>query len=314
MTALLTLERLPPDRMVTVPEAAVEVGGSSAQLVAGERLSVRDLLKGLLIPSGNDAAVTLAQAVSGSQRAFVALMNQRAAELGLTRTHFESPHGLDMPGHHASVRDLVRLAQAAMAHPLFRRIVAMQRAVIPGPFGRGKRVLISENHLLLQTDPDADGVKTGHTTDAGYALVAHARRRALGMELYAAIIGEPSEEARAADAKRLLDWGFAQYARATLVRAGEPVGRAPVVGRPGVWVTFTAARAVMAPIRLGAPLTEELAAPTAVRAPVAAGQSVGTISVRQDGAVVAKADLVAARPVGGPGLLDRLRNAWDGLF
>ncbi|MDX6644353.1 MAG: hypothetical protein QOK40_80 [Miltoncostaeaceae bacterium] len=313
MTALLTLERLPPERLLTVPEAAVEVGGSTSQLVAGERLSVRHLLEGLLVPSGNDAAITLAAAVSGTQPAFVALMNRRAGQLGLTNTHFESPHGLDMPNHHASVRDLVRLAQAAMAHPLFRRIVAMRRAVIPGPFGRGERELVNEN-LLLGIDRDADGVKTGHTTAAGYALVAHATRPPLGVELYAAIIGEPSERRRATDAKRLLDWGFAQYARSTLLRAGQLLGRAPVLGRPGVWVTFRTARALVAPIRLGEPLTEQLAAPTAVRAPIAAGQAVGSVAVRQGGTVLARTPLVADRGVAGPGLLDRLRAAWDGLF
>jgi D-alanyl-D-alanine carboxypeptidase (penicillin-binding protein 5/6) len=240
-------------------------------------------------------------------------MNRRAGQLGLTNTHFESPHGLDMPNHHASVRDLVRLAQAAMAHPLFRRIVAMRRAVIPGPFGRGERELVNEN-LLLGIDRDADGVKTGHTTAAGYALVAHATRPPLGVELYAAIIGEPSERRRATDAKRLLDWGFAQYARSTLLRAGQLLGRAPVLGRPGVWVTFRTARALVAPIRLGEPLTEQLAAPTAVRAPIAAGQAVGSVAVRQGGTVLARTPLVADRGVAGPGLLDRLRAAWDGLF
>jgi serine-type D-Ala-D-Ala carboxypeptidase (penicillin-binding protein 5/6) len=313
MTALLTLERLPLEREVAVPEEAAAIGGSTSELVPGERLSVRDLLLGLLIPSGNDAAITLADAVSGSQGAFVQLMNRRADELGLSKTHFETPHGLDRPNHHASVRDLVELARAAMAHPEFRRIVAMRRAVIPGPLGRGERVLVNEN-LLLSIDPDADGVKTGHTTAAGYSLVAHARRAALGVELYAAFIGEPSERRRAEDARSLLDWGFAQYARSTLLPGGQVIGRASVLGRPGVWVGFRTAAAVAAPFRLGEPLTEVLAAPAAVRAPIAAGQRIGTVAVRQGGRVLGRTDLVAERGVDGPGMLDRLRAALDGLF
>jgi D-alanyl-D-alanine carboxypeptidase (penicillin-binding protein 5/6) len=313
MTALLTLERLPLEREVAVPEEAASIGGSTSELVPGERLSVRDLLVGLLVPSGNDAAIVLADAVSGSQETFVQLMNRRAVDLGLTRTHFETPHGLDRPNHHASVRDLVELARAAMAHPEFRRIVAMRRAVIPGPFGRGERVLVNEN-LLLSIDRDADGVKTGHTTAAGYSLVAHARRAATGVELYAAFIGEPSERRRAEDARRLLDWGFAQYVRSTLLPAGQVIGRAPVLGRPGVWVELRTAAAIAAPFRLGQPLTEVLAAPAAVRAPIAAGQRIGTVAVRQEGRVLGRTELVAQRAVAGPGLLDRLRAAWGGLF
>ncbi|WP_217913427.1 D-alanyl-D-alanine carboxypeptidase family protein [Miltoncostaea marina] len=313
MTALVVLDEAGLDEEYTVPRAAVEIGGSSAGLVAGERLSVRDLLTGLLVASGNDAGLTLAQGVAGSEAAFVELMNARARRMGLAHTRFHNAHGLDAPGHHSSVSDLIRLGRVAMRDPVFRAIVASRRATIPGPRGAGVRELVSEN-LLLDLDPGADGVKTGMTNDAGYAIVARSRRPALGVTLYAAMIGSPSGEQRAQDTKRLLDWGFAQYARATLLPAGAIVGEAPVDDAPGVRVPYRPDRPLSAPIRLGQPLTETIVAPTEVRAPVSAGEVIGTITMRQGGRVVGRRDLVAVRGAAEPGFLDRLRAGVESLL
>ena len=214
MTALVVLETADLDDVMTVPAEAA-VGGSTGSLVAGEMLPVRDLLTALLVASGNDAAITLAVGVAGSEQAFVARMNRRARELGLTETHFANPHGLDAPGHHSSVRDLVTLAQTAMRNPVFRRTVSSRRASIPGPNGAGTRSYVSEN-LLLDLDPDVDGVKTGMTDGAGFALVAHSRGRAGDPELYTALIGAPSDNARARDGERLLEYGR------SLLRPGDP--------------------------------------------------------------------------------------------
>lgn len=312
MTALVALDRADPDDLITVPRAAPAIEGSSGELVAGETLSVRDLLVALLVPSGNDAAIALAEGTAGSQRAFVDLMNARARRMGLTRTHYANPHGLDAPGHHSSVRDLARLGRAAMAVPEIRAIVGRRRASIPGPGGRGVRAYESEN-LLLDIEPDADGVKTGMTDGAGYSLVAHARRRPLGVELYVAAIGSPSSGARARDAERLLEWGFSRYASATLLPDGAVLGRAPVAGRPGVSVPYRVASALRAPIRLGVPVTEMLVAPVQVSPPVAAGQVLGTVTLRQGAHVLGRRDLVAARGASEPGLWDRLRSGVEAL-
>ena len=231
MTALVTLENAQLTDRYTVPPAAEAVGGSTGSLEAGETLTVRQLLTALLVPSGNDAAVTLAQGVGGSQAGFVAMMNATAERLGLDETHYANPHGLDAPGHHSSVANMVTLAEAAMRNPVFRGIVSSRRASIPGPGGVGIRRYESENELL-DIDPEADGIKTGMTDGAGYALVGHARRAGLGMELYVAIIGAPSSDARALDAKELLDYGFAQYASADLIPDGTVFGRVPVNDRP----------------------------------------------------------------------------------
>jgi D-alanyl-D-alanine carboxypeptidase (penicillin-binding protein 5/6) len=314
MTALLTVERADPDALVTVPRAAL-VGGSSADLVPGERIAVRDLLAGLLVASGNDAALTLAQHIAGSETAFVGLMNSRARELGLDDTQFASPHGLDRPNHYSTARDLIRLAEVAMRHDEFRQLVGNHVYTIPGPDGVGTRDLRSENDLLA-LDPEVDGIKTGHTDQAGYTLVAHARRPSVGVELYAVLLGSPSLDRRAADAKALLDWGFAQYQRPVVVRADRVYARAAVRGRPGIRVALRPVSDLRAPMRVGssAALRETIVAPAAVRAPVRAGQVLGRVVVRNGTRVVGRRDLVAADAISGPSLWDRLRAGFDRLM
>ncbi len=312
MTALVALENAKLTDRFTVPAAADAIEGSTGLLEAGETLTVRQLLTALLVPSGNDAAVTLAQGVAGSQAAFVAMMNQTAERLGLTETHYSNPHGLDGPDHHSSVSDMVALGEEAMRNPVFRAIVSTRRAAIPGPGGVGLRRYLSENELL-DIDPEADGIKTGMTDGAGYALVGHARRASLGVELYVALIGAPSSAARAQGAKRLLDYGFSQYASADLVAAGTVFGRVPVAGRPGREVPYRASRSLRAPIRIGQPVTETIAAPTQVSAPVDQGEAVGTVTLRQGAHVLGTRELVAAESAGAPGIWDRVRSGLGAL-
>jgi D-alanyl-D-alanine carboxypeptidase (penicillin-binding protein 5/6) len=312
MTALIVLERADLDDRYTVPAEAVAVGGSTARLEEGEQLSVRDLLTGLLVASGNDAAVTLADGVAGSQAAFVQMMNTRARELGLRHTHFANPHGLDAPGHYSTDRDLVTLSRVAMDDPTFRELVSSRRASIPGPNGLGLRQLESENELL-DIDPEADGVKTGMTDGAGYALVAHAGRAGLGVDLYLASLRSPSSEIRARDARTLLDDAFSNYARARLIAAGTVVARAEVDGVPGATIPIVPAAALDAPLRLGEPVTATLVAPEEVEPPVAQGEVLGGITYRQNDRVVGQMDLVAGEAADGPGILDRLRAGWEEL-
>ncbi len=198
MTALITLERADPRDVVTVPGAAL-IGESSMGLMAGERVTVEELLYGLLMVSGNDAAMALAYHVAGSPEAFVALMNQRAAELGLRNTRFVNPHGLDVPGHVMSAADLLVIAREAMRYELFRRIVATPQARVAG------RLLINRNELLTRY-PGADGIKTGTTDAAGQCLVATVTRN--GRRVIAVILGSRD---RYADAQALFDHYFTYF-------------------------------------------------------------------------------------------------------
>jgi serine-type D-Ala-D-Ala carboxypeptidase (penicillin-binding protein 5/6) len=312
MTALVVIENAGLDDRYTVPPEAI-LGGSSGGLEAGEELSVRHLLTALMVSSGNDASVTLAKGLSGSEEAFVELMNDKARELGLDQTSFRNPHGLDEPGHFSTVREIVELSQVAMRDRLFRELVASRRATIPGPGGVGERVFES-NNLLLDAFPEADGIKTGMTSQAGYTLAAHARRPSLGVQLYVVLIGASSSEGRARDAEALLRWGFSQYARPTLVAPGTVVGRVPVQYRPGASVPYRVERAVRPPIRLGEPLTEEIVAPREIDGPVDAGDILGSLTIRQGDRVVARRDLVAAESSAAPGIVDRINAGMRALI
>ena len=308
MTAIVTLERTRLTDTVVVPRAAVSAGGSTSGLVAGERLTVRTLLTGLMIASGNDASIALATHVGrGSEARFVGYMNAEAKVMGLANTRFANPHGLDQKGHYSTVHDLVSLGERGFQYPLLRQVVGRRVATIPGPGGRGTRRLESENDLLA-IDPEADGIKTGHTDGAGYALVAHAKRRSNGVELYAALIGASSRSQRARDAKRLFDWGFAQYLRLEPLRAGQVVLRIPVRDRPGVTAAVTVDQPLSTTIRLGRKLRRTIVAPAEIVGPHAAGEIVGEVTITEGSRVIGTRQLVLAEPVDGPSITERIRS------
>jgi D-alanyl-D-alanine carboxypeptidase (penicillin-binding protein 5/6) len=313
MTALLALEHAEPSDVVTVTMSAAAVGGSGVYLRAGEELTVEELLYAMMLESDNSAAHALAAHVAGSVDAFVAMMNERASELGLTKTSFRNPHGLDAEGHHSSAADLARLTRFAMLDEDFRRVVGTPEATISGP--NGARTLVNSN-LLLQSVDGANGVKTGWTTPAGYCLVATAERGEV--ELVSVVLGSSSEMRRFEEAQSLLEWGFAHYRSETLVSEGETVG--PVA------VTPYLDRSVVAVVEsdgagsyfdLGDGLVREYELPVAVEAPVDAGEELGAVRVMEGDRVVTEVPLVAAEAVAAPGFFERawiaVVRAWRGL-
>ena len=199
MTALVVLQKVSIDDTVTVSYNAAATQGSRVGLVALEQVSVRDLLYGLLLPSGNDAAVALAEHVAGTEDAFVALMNQTAAALGLSATSFANAHGLDAPGMTTSAADLVTLTRAALAYPLFAEIVATRSATV------GSHAVTNTNELL-NGYPGADGVKTGTTDAGGECLVASVTRG--GHRVVAVVLGSAD---RYGDVRALLDFAAAGW-------------------------------------------------------------------------------------------------------
>ena len=197
MTGLLVCEAGDLDRTVTVPETAAGTEGSSMYLKSGETLTRRELLYGMMLHSGNDAALTLAIYVSGSEAAFVRQMNRRACALNLTQTHFANPHGLDSGENYSTALDLVRLAQAALQNEQFRAVVSTKTITCAG------RTLTNHNKLLWRYD-GCIGVKTGYTRHAGRILVSAAERG--GRMLIAVTISDPDDWR---DHVSLLDYGFA---------------------------------------------------------------------------------------------------------
>ncbi len=199
MTALITLRQVSLDGTVTVSATAAGTEGSRMGLVTGETLTVVDLLHGLLIASGNDAAVALAEHVAGSETDFVALMNDTAQTMGLTATHFANPHGLDAEGMTSSATDLLVMARAALEYPVFAEIVATQSIRVAGHD-------LSNTNELLGSHPGADGIKTGTTDEAGECLVASVSRS--GHRIVAVVLGSAR---RYADVRALLDFAEAGW-------------------------------------------------------------------------------------------------------
>src|SRR5215212_247323 len=223
MTALLALERLDEEKVVVIGPGPPKVGEESLRLRQGERLTIRQLLLGLLVKSANDAGVALAEAVDGSEAAFVRRMNGKAAALGLTATHYVTPYGLDRPGHQTSARDLARLWEVAMRQADFRSLVATRSARIPG-VPLSLRRFVTTNQLLGSYRWTVGG-KTGFTSRAGRCLVASASRG--GRRLVAVALGSPNAFT---DVRALFEYGFSKFVRARLAQRGQPVSLAP--GRP----------------------------------------------------------------------------------
>ncbi|MDO5142417.1 MAG: D-alanyl-D-alanine carboxypeptidase family protein [Eubacteriales bacterium] len=217
MTALVALGEGDLDRSYTVKKSYAQVEGSSMYLREGETLTLRDTLYGLMLESGNDAAVAIAGECGGYQ-AFVDKMNAKAAALGLRDTHFDNPNGLPSDTHYTTARELAAITAAALRDPVFRQIVATKRYTV------GDRTLTNHNRLLAQYD-GAIGVKTGYTRAAGRCLVSAAERN--GRTLIAVTLNDPNDWD---DHRAMLDAGFAQYAPVTLHQAGEAIATQRVFG------------------------------------------------------------------------------------
>jgi D-alanyl-D-alanine carboxypeptidase (penicillin-binding protein 5/6) len=297
MTVLVTLDRTKPSEIVTIDPDAAGVTGSTIRLRAGERLPVRDLLAAALIQSANDSAVALAEHVGGGDGGpFVALMNRRARELGLDDTSFAGPDGLDSSGNYSSAWDVTRLAVEAMRKPVVRQLVRQESATISGG-----RSLHTWNDLLGEF-PGVFGVKTGHTSAAGWNEVVAVRGN--GVTIYATILGSPTRSTRNADLEDLLAWGLSRYALVPLAPLDRVYGRVGVTfGRQAVPVVAT--RPLRRPVRIGRPLVEQVVLPGLLELPVRRGQIVGEVRVFDRKRLVGRTPLVAAESRDEPGLLDR---------
>jgi serine-type D-Ala-D-Ala carboxypeptidase (penicillin-binding protein 5/6) len=204
MTALLVARRVPPGSRVRITKQALHYQGSGVGLFKrGRRIGVETMLNGLLLPSGNDAAIALAQKVGGTLPRFVALMNRRARAMGLTCTHFSAPDGFTDRGNHSCSADLAALARAVLREPRLARIVRRRQAVLPFPIKGGKIYLYNHNPLLMQGYRGVTGVKTGYTDAAGRCLVATVHRGRLRLGVVLLHSPDPGAQAR-----KLLDRGF----------------------------------------------------------------------------------------------------------
>ena len=301
MTALIVLQHVRNlDTVFTEPAYYPAAADSQIGLVPGERMTVRDLLVALMLPSADDAAEDLAYNVgrdpshtslAAAVAHFVAMMNAQARSLGLRQTHYSTPIGLDTPGNYSTAADLVKLAGYDLAHSRFlARIVALPRAVLHS--GNQVREVINRNTLVGRF-PWIDGVKTGHTAGAGYVLVASGQRE--GMTLIDAVLGTSSESARDANALALLDYGFANFRRVSPLRAGEVLARPTVQYRSGVHATLLAASTLSRVIPRNGIVRLRVSAPRQLTGPLPRHAVLGSATVLVDGRPVARVPLLLAR-------------------
>jgi D-alanyl-D-alanine carboxypeptidase (penicillin-binding protein 5/6) len=301
MTAYVALQEMPLDKIVRAAPYHPIYGESLLGLRTGQRISVRDLLYGLILRSGNDAAHDLALAAAGSMPRFVAQMNRRAAALGLADTHYANPVGLDQRGNFSSARDLATLSQRLLRIPAFAKIADSRSALLRSV--RPRRRISTINELLLDV-PWATGVKTGHTFDAAYVLVGAGRRK--GVDLISVAIGAPSDEARYSDNLELLEYGFSQYRRRVPVEAGQDLADASIRYAGGE-LPLRAARRVEVGLRRGQRLRVDVRAPAEVAGPIRRGAVLGRAAIFVDGRQAAAVALRAGRSIPRASAFDRAR-------
>ena len=295
MTALLTLEQAKPSDVFTAPE----YNALPAESRTGERMTVHDLLEALLLESANDAAATIAENLSGSREAFVAEMNVRAQELGLDDTSYANPIGLDDPGNYSSARDLATLTRLLLERPRFARVVDMPVAELDS--GSIPRVIDNRN-TLIATTPWVTGVKTGHTTDAGYVLVGSATGRG-GAKVISVVLGEPSEPARDADTLELLAWGLKQFKRVQVLDPRRPLARADIRYYEDEQARLVPRRAAVVTVRKGERIRRRVRSREEVEGPMPAGARAGVVNVFVEGERVRRVALVTAAEVPEAGTL-----------
>lgn len=307
MTAYLARRTL---RLAQVVRAAPYQPGPAESLMGlrpGVTVSVEDLLYGLLLASGNDAAVTLAVASKGSEDLFVAAMNRAARNLDLEDTRYENPIGFDAPGHHTSARDLVDLAIELRRDPVLREIVDRPHATVE--IGAQERRIFTRNKLVL-SHMYVDGVKSGYTDRAGYVLVASAERK--GVTLVSALLGAPSETERDRGTLALLRHGFSLYSSQVVLERAERMGVVGVEDRAVTVPVVPAGRVALTVRRDQRVSVESQGLPAEVEGPVARGDRLGTAVVRVDGTREARMPLVASRGAEAASLIERIDGALPG--
>ncbi len=303
MTAIIAIERCGLDEPVTVSSNAYGTEGSSIYLEQGETLTLRDMLYGLMLRSGNDAAVAIAEHVGGSVSRFIELMNQKARELGLVNTSFVTPNGLPDENHFTTAYEYALICAYAMKSSVFREIVSTE--YYRAESGNYIRTMRNKNRLLWEYE-GCCGIKTGYTKAAGKCLTFYAERN--GLEVVGVVLNAPD---MFDDAKALMDAAFSAYSAKQLLSAGEIVARIPIYGGEKYVLEVTAAQDIIIPVRVDsegmAYVSAEL--PPAVEPPVQKGDVLGELTVQLEDGTRLCCDLVAGQSVEKSGYLDYIQRA-----
>ncbi|GHB10828.1 D-alanyl-D-alanine carboxypeptidase family protein [Salinicola rhizosphaerae] len=289
---------------VTISENAWRTGGSRMFVREGTQVTVENLLRGLVVQSGNDASVALSEYVAGSESAFADLMNQQAQRLGMKNTHYMNPTGLPHDDHYSTAHDLAILARHIIQdYPDHYKVYSEKYFTYNG-------IRQPNRNRLLWRDPDVDGLKTGHTDAAGFCLVASAKKQ--DTRLIAVVMGTESDEARAAETQRLLNYGFRFYQTRKLYDAGSVLNQARVWGGASDTVRLGVQNDVTMTVPRGSAdnLTARLNLPETLHAPIQAGQQVGSLEIKSGDEVLGQEPLVALEGVEEGSIFKRV---WDSI-
>lgn len=309
MTAYLTFKaleegKLKPDQMLKVSEKAWKAEGSRMFLETRKPVSVSDLIKGLIVQSGNDAAITLAETLAGSEEQFAVQMNEQAKKLGMAHTRFENSTGLPGKEHLTTVNDLMLLASAIIRdYPQYYPIYSIKTFAYNG-------ISQPNRNLLLYRDPSVDGLKTGHTASAGYNLIASSKRN--GRRVVSVVVGASSEEARATESSKLLNYALQNFDTPKMYQSGQTISRIkvykgaekelPVGFLDNVYITLPHAQADQ--------IKPVLETRQPVLAPIRKGSEMGTLKFMHGDKVLAEKKVVALADVSEAGFFGKL---WDGI-
>lgn len=300
MSMLLIMESIEDktitwDEMVTVSETASSMGGSQILLETGERMSVRDLLKGIAVASGNDAVVALAERIAGTKEEFVKRMNDRAKTLGLKDTNFKNPHGLDDANHYSSAYDMAMIAKELSKHEEIFKFTSIYEDYLRK--GTDKEIWLVNTNKLVRFYDGVDGFKTGYTKEAGYCLTATAQKN--GMRVITVVMGEEDSKVRNAEITQMLDYAFAQYSVNTILSKNSVLGKKEIDKGKQKFATIVPKEDVTALSKRSDPkkkidYTLQL---DSLKAPTKKGDIVGKIEVKENGKVTREIDVTVKEDI-----------------
>lgn len=284
MTAIIAIEKGDLNSQVKVSKRSAAIGGSTAHLKEGQTLTLNDMLYGLMLNSGNDAAIAIAEHIGGTVENFLLMMNKKADQLGAKNTQFQSPHGLDKEGHYSTAYDLALITRYALQNPVFSKIVGTKEANISSS-------KLRNTNEMLDVYPGADGVKTGYTGLAGRCLVTSATRE--GRRFISVVLNCPTRQKRAQNSKGILDYSFTNYKSHTLLKTGESMAMIPVVKGIQKFVDVKAVEDIVFPLREDETeiIETRITLPDSLNAPVYAGMDVGYIEFVLNGEIIAYSPL-----------------------
>ncbi len=310
MTLLVAMDQIEKGEMtledeVTISKFAESMGGSQIFLNAGTRVKLGDLLKAVTIASGNDASVAAAEAIAGTYSNFVSWMNDKAGELGMENTHFENTTGLptEYGKHYSTARDISTMARALVKYPQVLEWASIWHEMLQLP---NRKADLTNTNKLIRSYPGMDGLKTGHTQEAGFCLAATALRN--NMRLISVVLDADTEKEREEVTARLLDYGFNAFDKELILSKGDEVQNIEIPGGKKTVTTAQVAKDLYVVIRRGTKdsITKKISIQEKIKAPIKKGQVIGEELILQEEKVLAKVDLLAVEDIERAGLLTRI--------